>query len=390
MPVLVTTSGALSGKLVTSVVAGYYHNLALCADGTMVAWGRNNSGQLGNNSTTDSSLPVNITTSGTLSGRSVITVAAGSDHSLVLCLDGSLVSWGKNANGQLGNGSTTASLIPQDVDATDVLAPLVVEKISAGGFHNLLTCSDGTLVAFGRNTNGQLGNGGNTDCSMPVAVTLTGTLNGKAVTAIQAANAHSLALCSDGSIASWGAGGSGLLGNGGTGSSNVPVAVTATGTGSGEKFIALAGGPSASHSMALTAIPLSSVSTLASLTLSDGTLNPTFAAGTLSYTASVPSTTTSITLTPTVADSTAIMTVNGTAVASGAASAVIPLAVGSNAISVVVIPQDGLSLTTYTVTLTRAGTYDLWKSAVFTDPTDLANPAISGGLRPRPTTASAT
>ena len=380
VPVLVTTSGVLSGKVVTSVVAGYYHNLALCADGAVVAWGRNNSGQLGNNSSTDSSLPVNISTSGTLNGRSAITVAAGSDHSLVLCLDGSLVSWGKNANGQLGNGSTTGSLIPQDVDATDVLAGRIVEMISAGGFHNLVTCSDGTLVTFGRNTNGQLGNGGNTDSTMPVAVTLTGTLNGKTVTAIQAANAHSLALCSDGSIASWGSGSNGLLGNGGIANSSVPVAVTASGIGSGEKFIALANGPSASHSMALTAIPLSSVSTLASLTLSYGTLSPTFSAGALSYTTSVPSTTPSISLTPTVTDATATVTVNDATVASGSSSGSIPLVVGSNTINVVVIPQDGGTLTTYTVAVTRAGTFDLWRSAVFTNPTDLANPMISGEL----------
>jgi len=354
VPILVTTSGVLNGKVVTSLAAGYYHNIALCADGTVVTWGRNNSGQLGNNSTTDSSLPVNITSSGALNGVSVTTVAAGSDHSLVLCLDGSLVSWGKNTNGQLGDGTTTSSLIPVYVDASDVLAGRIVEKISAGGFHNLIACSDGTLVAFGRNTNGQLGNNSTTDSSMPVAVTLTGILNGKTVTSLQAANAHSLALCSDGSIASWGAGSNGLLGNGGTANSSVPVAVTASGIGSGEKFTALAGGPSASHSLALTAIPLPSVSTLASLALSAGTLGPAFTAGTLSYSASVPNATTSITLTPTVADATATVTVNGTLVASGSASTLIPLSVGINTITTVAAAQDGIALTTYTIAVTRA------------------------------------
>ncbi|MEI7954768.1 MAG: cadherin-like beta sandwich domain-containing protein [Verrucomicrobiota bacterium] len=375
-----TTSGDLSGKGVTSVVAGYYHNLALCADGTVVAWGHNNSGQLGNNSIIDSNVPVNITASGALNGVSAITLAAGINHSLVLCEDGSLVSWGNNTNGQLGDGTTTSSLIPVSVYAYGVLAGQVVEKISAGGFHNLVACSDGTLVAFGMNTYGQLGNGGNTDSSMPVAVTLNGTLHGKTVTALQAANAHSLALCSDGSIASWGMGSNGLLGNGGSANSNVPVAVTASGIGSGEKFIALANGSSASHSMAITAIPLSSGSTLASLALSNGTMSPAFSAATLSYATSVPSSTPSITVTPTVTDATATVTVNGTLVASGSASALIPLAVGSNTITVVGIPQDGVALTTYALTATRAGSFDLWKSAVFTKPNDLSNPAVSGEL----------
>jgi hypothetical protein len=57
-----------------------------------------------------------------------------------------------------------------------------------------------------------------------------------------------------------------------------------------------------------------------------------------------------------------------------------PLAVGSNTITVVGIPQDGVALTTYALTVTRAGSYDLWKSAAFTNPNDLSNPTISGEL----------
>ena len=106
--------------------------------------------------------------------------------------------------------------------------------ISAGGFHNLAACSDGTLVAFGRNTNGQLGNNSTLDANAPVATTLAPALISKTVVALQAANAHSLAICSDGSIASWGSGNNGLLGNGDTINCSVPVTVAASGLGSGE------------------------------------------------------------------------------------------------------------------------------------------------------------
>jgi alpha-tubulin suppressor-like RCC1 family protein len=255
IPVSVIRTGELNGKVMTSMVAGYYHNLAYCADGTLVSWGRNNAGQLGNNNATDSKLPVNITSSGVLSGRGVSTLAAGGEHSLVLCQDGALVSWGKNANGQLGIGSTTNSLLPVEVDATDVLAGRSVLTISAGGFHNLAACTDGTLVAFGRNSNGQLGNNSTADATMPVAVNLSPALNGKTITGLRGANAHSLALCSDGSIASWGSGSNGLLGNGGTANSNVPVEVVTSSYGSGERFMTLATGASASHNMALVAAP---------------------------------------------------------------------------------------------------------------------------------------
>ena len=92
---------------------------------------------------------------------------------------------------------------------------------------------------------------------------------------------------------------------------------------------------------------------LSSLSLSSGTLSPVFAAGTTSYTASVPNATSSITVTPTVADATATVTVNGSGVASGTPSGAIALNVGSNTITVVVAAQDGTPKI-YTATVTRA------------------------------------
>ena len=329
-------------------------------------------GRINNNS----SLPVNITTSGALNDRSAVTIAAGSDHSIVLCSDGSMVTWGRNNNGQLGDGSNTNSLIPIDVDASDVLAGRIVKKISAGGFHNLASCSDGTLVAFGRNSNGQLGNNSTLDANAPVTNTLAPALSGKTVIALQGANAHSLALCSDGSIASWGSGSNGLLGNGDTTNSSVPVTVAASGLGSGEKFTALASGSSASHSLALAAFPLSSGSALADLALNAGTLNPVFSSGVTAYTATVAAG--SLTVTPTVTDAKSSVQVNGTAVTSGTPSGGISLSVGDNNISVMVTAEDGTQ-TSYTVTVTRpGGTYEAWKDKVFKSEDDRNNPAISG------------
>jgi gliding motility-associated-like protein len=92
---------------------------------------------------------------------------------------------------------------------------------------------------------------------------------------------------------------------------------------------------------------------LANLTLSSGVLTPVFATGTTSYTASVPYVTTSITLTPITAEITATVKVNGIAVNSGTASAAIPLSVGANTITTVVTAQDGITKTTYTITVNR-------------------------------------
>ena len=92
---------------------------------------------------------------------------------------------------------------------------------------------------------------------------------------------------------------------------------------------------------------------LSNLVPTPGTLSPTFASGTTSYTVNVSNATTSITLTPTVADATATVKVNGVTVTSGTASAALPLVVGDNVYNTVVTAQDGTTTKTYTVTVHR-------------------------------------
>jgi alpha-tubulin suppressor-like RCC1 family protein len=251
IPVDVTQSGVLAGKSVVSITCGLFHSLALCSDGTLAAWGQNDTGQLGDGSTTQSNVPVAVDRSGVLAGKSVVALAAGYRHSLVLCSDGTLAAWGENADGQLGDGSTTQSTVP--VAVTTAETPLVGKTIVAldvGVGHNLVLCSDGTLAAWGNNSSGQLGDGSTTDRSVPVAVTQSGVLAGKTVVALDAGYNHSLALCSDGTLAAWGRNGFGALGDGTTTSSSVPVVVTTAETPLASKTVVAfdAGG---AHNLAL-------------------------------------------------------------------------------------------------------------------------------------------
>jgi gliding motility-associated-like protein len=103
---------------------------------------------------------------------------------------------------------------------------------------------------------------------------------------------------------------------------------------------------------------------LSALSLSSGSLSPTFASGTTSYTSSVANSVTSTTITPTVSDATATVKVNGTTVTSGQASSTIALNVGSNTITVVVTAQDGTTTNTYTTTVTRAASTNANLSAL--------------------------
>ena len=108
------------------------------------------------------------------------------------------------------------------------------------------------------------------------------------------------------------------------------------------------------YTVIVTRAALSTIATLNNLTISNGTLTPAFASTTTSYAASVPNSVTDITETPTFTDENATTSVNGTLVTSGTASGNIPLLVGPNTITTIVTAQDGTTIDTYTVVVSRA------------------------------------
>ncbi len=250
VPVAVTTAGILAGKTVVAIAAGADHSLALCSDGTLVAWGSNSDGQLGNNSVSNSPVPFSINTFGALVGKRVTSIAAGSQHSLALCSDGTIAAWGANSDGQLGNNSTTPSLVPVPVSQSGVLSGKTVSALSAGAAHSLALCSDGSVASWGGNANGQLGNNSGVQSSQPVLVDVSGVLSGKSVVSIQAGGYHNLALCSDHSLVAWGRNFEGQVGDNSADNQRLaPVAVITSGVLSGKIITAVATG--AYHSVAL-------------------------------------------------------------------------------------------------------------------------------------------
>lgn len=250
IPVTVTsgTGSALSGKVVIAIAAGQFHNLALCSDGTLVSWGYNFYGQLGNGNTTQSSSPVAVTRTGVLSGKTITAIAAGAYHSLALCSDGTLAAWGYNGNGELGNGGTGFSTLPVAVDLSGVLSAKIIGAVSAGSFHNIVLCTDGTLAGWGYNGTGQLGDGTTNSRSVPVLVNTSGVLSGKLATQVTAGYYHTAVLCNDGAIATWGFGGNGELGNGTLQSSPIPVLTIRIGLFAGKIVARLTAG--AAHTLA--------------------------------------------------------------------------------------------------------------------------------------------
>ncbi|MGB7539443.1 MAG: hypothetical protein WBM17_12965 [Anaerolineales bacterium] len=135
---------------VAAVSAGGMHACALMEGGGVKCWGENNFGQLGNDTRTDSSAPVDV--AGLSSG--VMAVAAGGSHTCALMEGGGVKCWGQNDSGQLGDGTLNVSRTPVDVSG---LAG-GVRAIAAGGTHTCALMESGTVKCWGFNGNGQLGN----------------------------------------------------------------------------------------------------------------------------------------------------------------------------------------------------------------------------------------
>jgi alpha-tubulin suppressor-like RCC1 family protein len=204
----VTVSGLSN---VVAVAAGQYHSLAVTSTGAVYAWGYNVYGQVGDGTTTQRNAPVPVQTTGTISGHDltgVKAIAAGYWHSFVLKTDGSIWGWGYNGYGQLGDGTPTTRLNP--VQATGLAGYLAIASES-GAQHSLALGPDGTVWAWGYDYYGQVGNGGADGNAHPTPTQVSGL---EGVVGVGAGAAHSLAVTSDGSVWSWGYGYYGQLGNG--------------------------------------------------------------------------------------------------------------------------------------------------------------------------------
>jgi alpha-tubulin suppressor-like RCC1 family protein len=225
----VDVSGLTSG--VIAISTGTSHTCAVTTGGGVKCWGYNNRSQLGNGTTTNSPIPVDVA-----GLTDVAKITGGSLHTCALTGTGGVKCWGYNDVGQLGNGTTTAS--PSPVDVTGLTS-----GVSAITAKSTSTCAvvDGGAKCWGYNGNGQLGNGTTTNSSTPVDV--TGLTSG--VSAISTGNNHACAITTTGGVKCWGYNNYGQLGDGSFTSASTPVDVQGLASG----VTAIATG--ASHSCAI-------------------------------------------------------------------------------------------------------------------------------------------
>ncbi len=204
----------LSG--VTAIAAQGDTSLALLSDGTVMAWGKNDAGQLGDGdgggggSASASDVPVAV------SGlHNVVAIAAGRKYGLALLSDGTVMAWGAGEAGQLGDGTTTTSYTPVPVRGLSEVSAI------AAGTSSLALLRSGAVMSWGENRYGQLGDGNIANSDVPVPVSgLYGA------SAVSSGSGFDLALLGDGVVMGWGANFTGQLGNGNTVNSDLAVPVS--------------------------------------------------------------------------------------------------------------------------------------------------------------------
>lgn len=206
----------------SSISAGQNLTAALKSDGTIWMWGSNSNGQLGNGSLTPT-LVTTATQIGTASNWKMIT--AGANHIMAINASGQLFAWGGNGNGQLGNGSTSTSVL------SPILIPSTVPWISvSGGFNfSLGVKADGTLWSWGLNTSAQLGKGNTNNVAANLSPAQIGTETNWVFA--NAGNVSGAAVKADGTLWMWGDNAFGQLGKGNnsSGSQNYTPAMVSGG-----------------------------------------------------------------------------------------------------------------------------------------------------------------
>lgn len=186
---------------VVSIAAGPAHAVALRDDGTLVAWG---SFFLIGNPLSNGRYPAPVVDSAGEPVTGVVAVSAGIFHSLAVRADGSVLAWGSNQNGELGDGTTDHRIVAAPVMDGTGAALAGIRAVSAGESASYALRSDGGVVAWGSGILGKLGGGSNSRSPFPARVVNAAGQPLTSIHAIRAGSDHALALGADGCALSWG------------------------------------------------------------------------------------------------------------------------------------------------------------------------------------------
>jgi alpha-tubulin suppressor-like RCC1 family protein len=245
-PFPVDTSTIPGNKVFVSITTGRSHTCGLTAEGVAYCWGRDNNGQLGNGGASlDTQSPSPVDSSTMTGNKAFVSIQNGVVHTCGLTVDGVAYCWGLDSRGQLGNGGgSLATQSPSPVDTSIILGNKAFVQMTAGGEHSCGLTADGVAYCWGSNQYGQLGNGDSAiDKESPSPVE-TSTIGGnKSFVKLSVRVDHTCGLTADGAAVCWGSDAHGQIGNGGGSQDmNSPSVVDTSTVGWKKAFVKLAAG----------------------------------------------------------------------------------------------------------------------------------------------------
>ena len=217
------------GESIINIFMGGDHSAAITSLGRILMWGKNDEGQLGDDSIIDKSVPFDITNNFNLAlDETIISVSLGHSHSAALTSLGRVFTWGSNTYGQLGDNTIVDKSIPKDITPLFSLSlDETIISISLNGDFSSALSSTGRMFTWGRNNYYQLGDGTSTNRTRPTNITSKFSLGAsETIKSISLGGSHSAALTSLGRVFTWGWNTYGQLGDTTLSNKNRPTDIT--------------------------------------------------------------------------------------------------------------------------------------------------------------------
>nr|DBA28769.1 TPA: hypothetical protein GDO54_009072 [Pyxicephalus adspersus] len=199
-----TVNDCLDGDSgVQKVVCGEMHTLFLLQDGTVLSCGQNFCGQLGRKSPVSSLEPIHA-----LEAQTITNISCGLNHSVAICSEGNIFTWGNGLHGEIGSGQLSQKCpIPRRITG---LSDIKIIQVACGHYHTVALSEDSSIYSWGKNDVGQLGLG--IQASNHASPQLVKSLRGVPLVQITAGGSQSFALSMTGMVFGWGKNNVGQLG----------------------------------------------------------------------------------------------------------------------------------------------------------------------------------